>query len=189
LPLTPHGERLLDALALAGGATSPVNLATVQLTRNGRSSRMLLTDILEHGENNVVLARDDVIAVLYQPYSFTVLGAAGRNDEVRFEAMGITMAQALARIGGLQDGRADPRGVFIFRWEEAEEPGAPKKPVIYSFNLKDPTVFFLVQQFPMQDRDVVYITNSPVAELQRFVNIVASTILPVATVTTVIQNQ
>lgn len=189
MPLTPRGERLLDALASAGGATPPVNLATVQLTRDGRSYRMPLADILERAENNVMLARDDVVAVLYQPYSFTVLGAAGRNEEVRFEAMGITMAQALSRAGGLQDGRSDPRGVFVFRWEDSEIAGEAVKPVIYSFDLKDPAVFFLIQQFPMRDRDLVYITNSPVAELQRFVNIVASTILPVATVTTVIQNQ
>lgn len=189
MPLTPRGERLLDAVALAGGSTAPVNLATVQLTREGLSYRMLLSDILERSENNVVLARDDVVAVLYQPYSFTVLGAAGRNDEVRFEAMGISMAQALSRAGGLQDGRSDPRGVFVFRFEDSETEEGAKRPVIYNFDLKDPAAFFLIQQFPMQDRDVVYITNSPVAELQRFVNIVASTILPVATATSVIQNQ
>lgn len=187
LPLTPRGERLLDALATAGGVRPPVNLATIQVTRNGHSYRMPLSEILERDENNIVLARDDVVTVLFQPYSFTVLGASARNDEIRFEAMGITMAQALARVGGLQDGRGDPRGVFIFRWERPETQGEPMKPVIYSFDLKDPAAYFLVQQFPMRDRDLVYITNSPVAELQRFVSIVASTILPLATVTTVAQ--
>lgn len=186
LPLTPAGERLLDALAAVGGVKQPVNLVTIQISRGGASHRMILSDIIDKSENNVVLAKDDVVTALYQPYTFTVLGAAGRNDEIRFEAFGITLSQALGRIGGLQDGRANPRGVFLFRWEEPEAPGGARKPVIYSFDLKDPAVFFLAQQFRISDRDMIYITNSPVAELQRFIGIISQTILPISAVETVV---
>lgn len=186
LPLSPRGERLLDALAQVGGVKPPVNLTTIQVTRDGQSYRMPLSDVIERSENNVILARDDVVTALFQPYSFTVLGAAGRNDELRFEAFGISLAQALGRIGGLQDGRANPRGVFLFRWQDRSDPANLKDPVIYSFDLKDPTVYFLAQQFRMEDGDLVYITNSPIAELQRFVGIISQTILPAATVTTLI---
>lgn len=187
LPLTPRGERLLDVLAQVGGVKAPVNLTTIQVTRNGKNYRMALTDIIERSENNVILAKDDVITALFQPYSFTALGAAGRNDEIRFEALGITLAQALGRVGGLQDGRANPRGVFLFRWENSGVPGSQPVPVIYSFDFKDPAVYFLAQQFRMNDKDVIYVTNAPVAELQRFVGLVSQTLLPIATVTTVIQ--
>lgn len=186
LPLTPAGERLLDAIAAVGGVKQPVNLVTIQISRGGASHRMILSDIIDKSENNVVLAKDDVVTALYQPYTFTVLGAAGRNDEIRFEAFGITLSQALGRIGGLQDGRANPRGVFLFRWEEPETPGGARKPVIYSFDLKDPAVFFLAQQFRISDRDMIYITNSPVAELQRFIGIISQTILPISAVETVV---
>ncbi len=186
-PISPRGERLLDALAQVGGVKPPVNLTTIQVTRDGRTYRMALADIITQTNNNIVLAKDDVITALFQPYSFTVLGAAGKNDEIRFEAMGITLSQALGRFGGLQDGRANPRGVFLFRWEEAGTPGGLRVPVIYSFDLKDPAVYFLAQQFRMADKDLIYITNSPIAELQRFVSIVSQTLLPIATVTTVIQ--
>jgi polysaccharide export outer membrane protein len=189
LPLTPRGERLLDALAQVGGVKSPVNLTTIQVTRDGRSYRMPLSQIIERGENNIMLARGDIVTALFQPYSFTVLGAAGRNDEIRFEAFGITLSQALGRIGGLQDGRANPRGVFLFRWSDRSDPANLRDPVIYSFDLKDPAVYFLAQQFRMEDGDFVYITNSPVAELQRFVGIVSQAILPAATVTTIAQQQ
>jgi polysaccharide biosynthesis/export protein len=186
VPLSPRGERLLDVLAQVGGVKPAVNLTTVQITREGQSFRMPLAAVIERGENNIVLSRDDVVTVLFQPYSFTVLGAAGRNDEVRFEAFGITLAQALGRIGGLQDGRANPRGLFLFRWQDRNDPAQLKDPVIYNFDLKDPAVYFLAQQFRMEDGDLVYIANSPIAELQRFVGIVSQAILPAATVTTVI---
>lgn len=189
LPLTPRGERVLDAIAQVGGVKSPVNLTTIQVTRGGTNYRMPLTAVIEQSENNVVLAKDDVVTALFQPYSFTVLGAAGRNDEIRFEAFGIKLSQALGRIGGLQDGRANPRGVFLFRWGDRSDPAQLRDPVIYSFDLKDPAVYFLAQQFRMEDGDVIYITNSPVAELQRFVGIISQTILPVATTATVVNQQ
>jgi polysaccharide export outer membrane protein len=189
VPLTPRGERILDALAQVGGVKPPVNLSTIQITRDGASYRMPLSEVIERSENNVVLAKDDVVTVLFQPYSFTVLGAAGRNDEIRFEAFGITLSQALGRIGGLQDGRANPRGVFLFRWGNRTNPVRPSEPLIYSFDLKDPAVYFLAQQFQMKDGDLIYVTNSPVAELQRFVGLISQTILPVATVSTVINQK
>lgn len=189
IPLTPRGERLLDVLAQVGGVKSPVNLTTIQVTRNGQSYRMPLTAVIDGGANNVVLARGDVVTALFQPYSFTVLGAAGRNDEIRFEAFGITLAQALGRIGGLQDGRANPRGVFLFRWADRSDPANLRDPVIYSFDLKDPAVYFMAQQMRMENGDMIYITNSPVAELQRFVGIISQTILPVVTTATVINQQ
>lgn len=187
LPLTPRGERLLDAIAQVGGVKSPVNLTTIQVTRDGTSYRMPLTAVIEQSDNNVLLAKDDVVTALFQPYSFTVLGAAGRNDEIRFEAFGITLSQALGRIGGLQDGRANPRGVFLFRWADRSDPGNPKDPVIYNFDFKDPAVYFMAQQFRMENGDVIYITNSPVAELQRFIGIVSQAIFPAATVGTALQ--
>jgi polysaccharide export outer membrane protein len=59
-----------------------------------------------------------VVTALFQPYSFTALGATGANAEIAFEATGITLAQALGRAGGLQDQRADVRGAFLFRLED-----------------------------------------------------------------------
>ena len=38
------------------------------------------------------------MTAFFQPYSFTVLGAAGKNDEIRFEGAGITLSQALGRM-------------------------------------------------------------------------------------------
>ena len=180
VPLSPRGERLLDAIARVGGVKSPVNLTTIQITRDGRSYRLPLTQIIEQEGNNIVLARNDIVTALFQPYSFTVLGAASRSDEVRFEAFGITLSQALGRVGGLQDGRANPRGVFLFRWLDRSNPADLRDPVIYSFDLKDPAVYFMAQQFMMQDGDLIYVTNSPVAELQRFVGIISQAIFPIA---------
>ena len=188
VPLTPRGERLLDVIAQVGGTKQPVDRVAIQLTRGDRTVIMPLQAVVQDARQNIILRRDDIVTALYQTNTFTVLGAAGKNDEVRFETVGITLAQALGRIGGLQDMRADPRGVFLFRWESAATvrallgpeaaPTDAAVPVIYQVDLKRPETLFAAQSFAMRDRDVMFITNSPTADFQRFVNTLASTVLP-----------
>jgi polysaccharide export outer membrane protein len=188
VPLTASGERLLDALAAAGGVRQPVSKMTLQLTRGDKVMAMPLDQIIRDPRQNIPLQAGDVITALFQPLSFTVLGATGKNEEVNFEAQGISLTQALARAGGLQDARADARGVFIFRLEDAgalEWPGKVvttpdgKVPVIYQIDLKDPASFFVAQSFPINNRDVLYVSNAPAAELQKFLNIVTSIAAPI----------
>jgi len=59
-------------------------------------------------------------------------------------------------------------------------------PVIYQADMKQPATYFAAQQFRMRDGDVLYVANSKVASLQRFLSLLSSSILPVATVTTII---
>ncbi|MCC7007169.1 MAG: polysaccharide export protein [Ottowia sp.] len=191
MPLTARGERLLDALAAAGGVRQPVNKTMLQLTRGDQVQALPLNTIIRDPKQNIVLHPGDVVTSLFQPLSFTVLGASGKNEEINFEAQGISLAQALARSGGLQDQRADARGIFIFRFESphiAAQSGSTssatpdgKVPVIYRIDLKDPTMFFVAQNFPVQDKDVLYIANAPAAELQKFLNMIMSVAYPVMT--------
>lgn len=188
MPLTSRGERLLDALAAAGGVRQPVNKMTLQVTRGSQVKALPLDLIIRDPKQNIVLQAGDVVTALFQPLSFTVLGATGKNEELNFEAQGISLTQALARAGGLQDARADARGVFIFRLEEATAldwtgnvvttPDG-KVPVIYQIDLRDPASFFVAQSFPINNRDVLYVSNAPAAELQKFLNIVTSIAAPI----------
>lgn len=192
VPLTPRGERLLEAIALAGGTNEALDRMTVQISRGGVVQRMPAAQIIRDPRQNIILQSDDIISVSYQPYSFTVLGATGRNEEIRFEGVGLTLSQALGRIGGLQGDRADPRGVFLFRWELPQvlgevpggiQPNADNRiPVIYRADMKQPETFFAAQKFQMRDGDIIYVSNSKLSDLQRFVSVVASSVLPVSTV-------
>ena len=198
-PLTPRGERLLDVIAQAGGTKQPLERMTVQVTRGDATATMPLEAVVRDARHNIILDRDDIVTALFQPNSFVVLGAAGKNEEVRFEGTGLTLTQALGRIGGLQDMRADPRGVFLFRWETAERmaglvasplPATTGPiPVVFQVNLKQPETFFAAQNFAMKDGDVIFISNSPASDLQRFVNLIASTVLPALSVTSTVRAQ
>ncbi len=198
MPLTARGERVLDALAAAGGlrqlgggasgqVSQSVNRTALQITRGDQLHIMPLSAVIQDPRQNILLQPGDVVTALYQSLSFTVLGATGKNDEVSFEAQGISLAQALARVGGLQDTRADASGLYIFRLEDPDalpwkKPPARtpdgKVPVVYRVNLKDPATFFVAQTFPIQNKDVLYAANASGAELQKFLNLVMTAVYP-----------
>ncbi|MGP0084068.1 MAG: polysaccharide export protein, partial [Steroidobacteraceae bacterium] len=188
-------ERLLDALAFAAGVKQPVNKTTIQITRGENVYALPLETIIQDPKQNVRLQSGDVITALYQPLSFTALGSSGKNDEINFETQGISLAQALARSGGLIDSRSNPSGVFIFRLEQRSAqsttgPGGPAPaaltaaglvPVVYRVDLKDPRSLFWIQSFPIKDKDVLYVSNAPEAELQKFLNLLFTLAYPVLT--------
>jgi polysaccharide export outer membrane protein len=196
VPLTPRGERLLDAIAMAGGTNQALDRMTIEITRGNIVQRMAARDVIRDPRQNIILRSDDVVTVLFQPNSFTVMGATGKNDEIRFEGLGLTLSQALGRVGGLQDERADSRGVFLFRWERPQllgefaagsRPNAEGLvPVIYQADMKLPQTYFAAQHFRMRDGDVLYVSTSKIAGLQRFMNLVSSSIIPLATVRTIV---
>ena len=189
VPITPSNERLLDVLAAAAGFRQPVNKMTIQVTRGNSVHSLPLETIIRDPQQNVRMQPGDVVTALFQSLSFTALGATGKNEEIAFEAQGITLAQALARAGGLQDNRSDARGVFIFRFEPADALNWPKQPVmstpegkvpvIYRIDLHNPASFFVMQSFAINNKDLLYVSNAPAAELQKFLNVVFSVAYPV----------
>jgi polysaccharide export outer membrane protein len=188
VPLTPSYERLLDALAAAGGVRQPVTKMTIQITRGNDVQALPLDTIIRDPRQNVPLQAGDVVTALFDSLSFTSLGASGKNQEVNFEAQGITLAQALARSGGLVDSQSDPRGVFVFRFEPRNALAWPREPVtttpegmvpvVYRINLRDPRSFFVMQSFTINNKDILYVSAAPVTELQKFLNLVFSVVYP-----------
>ena len=195
MPLTGKAERILDALAAAGGTKHPSSRISVQLNRRGQSVEMPFDAIIKDPRQNVILQKGDVVSVNYQTKSFTVLGAIAKNTEIDFEAGGISLMQALARSGGLDDNRADARGVFIFRQESAniltpeqraalpmQLQYASEVPVIYRLNLKEPINYIVAQNFAIKDKDLIYVSNAPGVEFRKFISLVAQGMYIVNTV-------
>ena len=120
ISLTPKGERILDAVSLASGVSNSLNKTMISMSRNGKTVDMPLESVIRNPEQNIYLNASDVIVAMYQPWSYTVMGAAGKNQEINFEATGINLIEALARAGGISDSMADPRGVFVFRFEDQD---------------------------------------------------------------------
>lgn len=184
-PITPHGERVLDLLASGDTLKQPVDKTTIQIVRGDKVVAMPLSEVIANPAQNVRLQAGDVVTALFKPYSFTALGSITNSSEVQFEASGITLSQALARVGGLDGQKADIHGVFVFRFERPEVLGLDHNttvedlhdkrgriPVIYKLDMGRPESLFLAQQFAVQDKDLLYVSKAPLIDLQNFSGLV-----------------
>ena len=121
MPLTAAGERVLDAVAAVGGSTANVQDTNVQLTRGNVVRTIALEDLVAHPRQNILLRRGDVVTMITNPSTFTSMGAVGHTQQIGFSVKGLSLAEAVGRMGGLQDYSADARGVFVFRYAPLSE--------------------------------------------------------------------
>lgn len=193
MPLSANNERILDAVAAVGGTNENIEDVTVRLTRGNKVRSMAFETLIADPSQNIVLRSGDVVALMNTPYSFTGLGAVGNNQQMRFSSKGITLAEAIGKMGGLIDDRSDPRGIFVFRhipftqldykdqslWREKGYAEGMDVPTVYQVNLLEPQSMFLLQRFPVQDKDIVYVSNAPLSEFQKFLRMIFSITSPI----------
>jgi len=191
VPLSVKGDRILDVIAEAGGVKAPVSETFIELTRGKRTARVALSRVVADHREDIYVQPGDVITVVRDPQTFIAYGATGRNAEIPFDAEGINLNQAIAKAAGLLDYRADPEGVFLFRFEPESvarvlRPNSPLvqpgklTPFVYRLNLRDPNSLFVAQRFPIFNKDVIYVSNAPLSDVQKVMEIFNLAVTPAA---------
>src|SRR5436190_5922155 len=164
VPLSLKGDRLLDLIAAVGGAKSPVYETFVRLSRDGVTATIPMEALVADPAENIYAQPGDVLTLVRLPQSFTAFGATGSNSQIPFSAEKMTLVEALAKAGGLQDLRSDPAGGFLFRYEppkivnvlgrpQLRTGPAGSSPVVYRLDLRAAKSYFLAQRFPLRDKD------------------------------------
>ena len=192
VPLSVKGDRVMDVIAAAGGIRAPVNETYVQLSRGPVTARVAMTRVTSDSKENIYMRPNDVLTLIRDPQTFIAYGATGHNAEIPFDAEGINLSQALAKAGGLDDFRSDPAGVFVFRFEpedvaRALRPNSPlvqhgyATPVVYRLNLRDPGSLFVAQSFHIVNRDLLYVSNAPITNTRKVMEVIGLFLAPAAT--------
>ena len=182
LPLTLRGERILDAIAAAGGAPYEPGDVGVRLIRHGRSASASLQRILDTPDDDLLLEPGDELFVTHEPRTFLVLGAALKVSQYDFNTRTVSLAEAVARAGGPNDELADAAHLYLLRIEDpatvrallgaaAPAVGGPV-PVAYRLDLRHGPGYFLAQQLPLHDKDLVLMTNANAVELRKVFDVV-----------------
>jgi polysaccharide export outer membrane protein len=160
---------VVDAINKAGGplasATGTANQLQVAVRRNGQ---VILTsqfsDLL--AGSDIAVQKGDEIVVRPNSRIFTVLGAVLRSGNVEMTKHNLTLLEALGQVGGLSDVRANKTGVYVFRMGDLEiNPTARGR--VFRLDLFQPVSIFVAQQFGLQARDVIYVTNAPLYEYDK----------------------
>lgn len=185
LTLSTNRETLADAIALGGGYRGDAKDAVARVERNGGTFEMRLSDLLDAPADDVRVAPGDRITVISRPQTFSVLGAASKNEEITFPRSNTTLAQAVALAGGANPDRGDAAAVFVFRMNKG--PNGEDQPTVYNLNMMQPGAYLLAQRFTMRDRDVLFIGNARSNQLSKFVSLLSQLFIPVATVRTTVQ--
>jgi polysaccharide export outer membrane protein len=189
LPLSVRGERLLNVIAAAGGARSPLYETFVRLSRGGVTATVAMDTLVSKPEENIYVWPGDVITLVRKPQTFTMFGATLNNAQLPFGADRINLAQAIAKAGGLQDQRADPAGVFLFRFESPpvvealRAPMVPERgsnaPIVYHLDLRDADGYFLAKKFPVKEDDLIYVANASLTDVQKLFTMIGTITGPV----------
>src|SRR5262249_6819708 len=102
---------------------------------------------------------------------------AGQQGQFKFDAWRISLAEAIAKFGGLNDTLGEPSAIFLYRGETREVaerlgidcsrfPG-PIIPIIYNLNLRNPQGYFLATKFQMRNKDVIYAANATSVQISK----------------------
>jgi polysaccharide biosynthesis/export protein len=191
--LDPAGVSLLGAVAMAEGPKFPAYESVVTLQREGQIWRIRLSEIMGNPGLNKWLSPGDTVYVSHEQRYFVAMGAIGQSGSLGpvdrrlpFQDSNLTLMDALGRAGGLNDGLANPRAIFVYRLEPrtavnlvnlsaSQSVGAPDLaalvPTVYLIDLNNPAGFFYASRFPVYGEDVVYVANAPASDLQKFLTL------------------
>lgn len=188
--LDPGGDKLLSALARAGGARFPTYESTVTIQRAGTTDKALLSEVAMDPTQNLTLLPGDTVIVQHEPRYYIAVGATGQSTSIgpvnrrfSFDDARLTLVDAIAKAGWLLDDRANPQAVFLFRFEPRTTidgilgPDSARQlpeevPTIYQLDLLDPGGFFSASRMPMRQQDMIYVSNSPATDISKFESLV-----------------
>ncbi len=185
------GDTILNAIASAGGPSSPGYETQVSLQRGNKEYIIPFDQLISNPEKNIYVKSNDTVYLYREPKIYTVYGATGLQGSIPFGERKLFLSDALGRANGFNDAQADPSGIFVYRHEAvnyikkftnaenmpsiAENSINNTVPVIYKINLRDPNGFFLAQKFAMKNNDILYVSNAKSVEFLKFLNILNNT--------------
>lgn len=182
-PIERPTRTLTAMIARSGGVTIEPAVALVRVTRGGQSGKVWLEDLYADPALDIALRAGDKITIERDSRAFTALGATGSQSRVPFETQTLSAIEAIATVGGLNTGSADPTGVFVFRNEPAEIANAVlgrndltgDQRFVYVLDLTQPTGMFEARDFLVRDGDTVYVTEAPFVQWNKTLSAITGT--------------
>lgn len=183
--LATNRETLNDVVAVSGGYKGEAKDLVARVERGGAQFDIRVSDLLDRPDRNIPIAPGDRITLISRPQSFSVLGAPNKAEEYRFPKGDVSLSQAVALAGGANPNQGDAAAIFVFRYVAG--PTGVEEPIVYHFNMMQPSALFLAQRFQMRDRDLLYIGNAQANQPSKLIQLVSQLFTPVATARIVAQ--
>ena len=164
-PLLDRNVKILDLFSQAGGPSPDLNSPQVRLVRESRTYGVPFERLLKDPRANIAMRGGDRVYIEDDSRKFIALGATGSQSIVDFPEVEFSALEALAFIGGVNAGSANPEGILILR-EYAPEAvrdgvsGPPKERVVFTIDLTSADGLFSAGNFMLEGDDLIYGTES-----------------------------
>ena len=170
---------VLAAISAAGGVNEALTNPQVRLVRGRKTYRTSLERLFDNPKLDTRLNGGDQIIVEADRRYFLSLGAAGKESQFEFNRDKVSALDALSIIGGVNDGRANPKGVLILREYPASalnagERGPRQQRVVFTIDLTTSDGLFSARNFNINSGDLVLATESPLSSVSVVVGLVGS---------------
>jgi len=162
---------LPEAINRAGGFAADADRSAIAVSREGRTTRIDLPQLVRRGvnPNRIMLAPGDMVRVFSQDDAKVyVLGEVTRAAAQPLRNGHLTLNQALGEAGGVSTTSGNPSQIYVVR-AKAEGEGDPD---IFHLDASSPVSYALAEAFALQPRDVVYVDPAPLVRWSRVVNLI-----------------
>ncbi len=178
-PLEGRNVTLLSILAQSGGVQPNLTNPHVKLIRGSEVYSTSVARLFENPDLDPALVGGDRVIIENESRSFLSLGAAGSEAEHVFPSDNVNALEALTIIGGVDEGRANPKGILILREYEANDlrvdgSGPEKAQVVFTLDLTTADGLFAARNFEIMPDDLVYVTESPIAATRSVIGLIGS---------------
>jgi polysaccharide export outer membrane protein len=175
-----HGDvSILSLIAQAGGISPELSNPLIRVLRDGRSYEILSDTLYEKPAANVIVRGGDQIVAEEDRRYFVALGATGIQKIMPFDRENVNAIEALAMLGGLSAGRANPKGVLILREYGRNEvrtdnTGPRKRQIVFAIDLTSADGLFAANNFKINPKDVLVATESPINSIRTVFGLIGS---------------
>ena len=170
---------ILDALSISGGMAPDADWSSATLTSNNNGELVIeaidLSVLLEQGvlKQNRLLKSNDVLHIpRNDALKIFVMGDVVNATTQQIGRRGMTLAEALNNVGGINEASANASGIFVLRASDSDS----KLVDIYQLDVSMGLRLILSTQFKLQPKDIVYVTSAPVARWNKLLTQLTSSL-------------
>ncbi|MBL8562754.1 MAG: polysaccharide biosynthesis/export family protein [Gemmobacter sp.] len=168
---------VLSLIAHGGGISKDLKNPQVRLMRGGKLYGISAERLLKNPKLDTTLRGGDKVYLEDDERYFLTLGATKTEAQIPFPQEKVTALDAASLAGGLNDARANPKGVLVLRDYEAKHvrsdgSGPSKDRMIFAIDLTTADGLFSAGEFLIEDRDLVMVTESSVMNTNATIKLV-----------------
>ncbi|WP_373054763.1 polysaccharide export protein, partial [Thioalkalivibrio sp.] len=169
LPITDVPMTILEALNGAGGYNAEsADLSNVRLTREDKTARLDLYDLLEDGETerNILLQAGDTLHVPDSVDNRVFVFGEVRDQGVHYMSKGeMSLADALGQSRGPDQLAADASRIYVLRGLDET-----RSPDVYQLDANRSEQLVMATRFELRPMDVVFVSTSDVTRWNRVIS-------------------